>query len=195
MKDVTRILRQVEEGIPQAAEQLLPLIYHELRRLAAHKMSGEKPGHTLQATALVHDAYLRLVNNGGEMQWESRRHFFAAAADAMRLILIDKARVKSRIKNGGEFDRVELIDVPLEFAHPDAELLALNDGLAKLAIEDPAAAEVVRLRFFVGLSHEEAAEILHVSTVTVKRTWRFARAWLHREMCGSAENSKSLEKP
>ena len=136
MEDVTRILRQVEEGIPQAAEQLLPLIYNELRRLAAHKMSGEKPGHTLQATALVHDAYLRLVNNGGEIQWESRRHFFAAAADAMRLILIDRARVKSRIKNGGEFDRVELIDVPLEFSYPDAELLALNDALAKLAIED-----------------------------------------------------------
>lgn len=195
MEDVTRILRQVEDGVPQAAEQLLPLIYDELRRLAVNKMSGEKPGQTLQATALVHEAYLRLLNNSGEIRWDSRRHFFAAAADAMRLILIDKARTKGRLKNGGELNRVELNDLAIEFAFPDIELLALDEALAKLAAEDADAAEVVRLRFFVGLRHEEAAEILNTSAVTVKRTWRFARAWLHREMCGSSENPNSYEKP
>lgn len=195
MAEITQALRGIANECPEAARELLPLVYDELRRLAVHKMSGEKPGQTLQATALVHDAYLRLTKTEGEMRWESRRHFFAAAADAMRLILIDKARSKGRLKKGGELNRVELTDVAIEFAFPDIELLELDKALLKLAAEHAAAAEVVRLRFFVGLSHEETAEILNTSAVTVKRTWRFARAWLHREMCGSSENSESHEKP
>lgn len=188
MAEITQTLREIANGCPQASRELLPMVYEQLRQLAVHKMAAEKPGQTLQATALVHDAYLRLVSGGREITWQSRRQFFSAAADAMRLILIDRARSKARLKNGGELDRVELIDVAVEFPVPQDDLLALDEALAKLAVEDPATAEVVRLRFFVGLSHEETAEILNVSAVTVKRMWRFARAWLHREMCGSLES-------
>jgi RNA polymerase sigma factor (TIGR02999 family) len=184
MSDVTRILSAIEQGDPHAAEQLLPLVYDELRRLATAKMAHEKPGQTLQATALVHEAYLRLVDTARARRWDSRGHFFAAAAEAMRRILVENARRKRRLKRGGELARVDLEDAALACRMPPADLLALDEALAKLAVEDPAKARLVELRFFAGLSLEEASKVLGVSTVTAKRYWRYARAWLHREVAG-----------
>jgi RNA polymerase sigma factor (TIGR02999 family) len=184
MNDVTRILSSIEQGDPQAAEKLLPLVYDELRRLANAKMSHEKPGQTLQATALVHEAYLRLVEQEQAQQWDSRRHFFAAAAEAMRRILVEKARRKCRQKHGGDLARVDLEGAEVACRMPAEDLLALNEALAKLAAEDPLKARLVELRFFAGLNLDEASKAIGVSAVTAKRYWRYAKAWLHREVAG-----------
>lgn len=184
MSDVSRILTAIEHGDPQAAEQLLPLVYDELRKLAAAKLSNENPGQTLQATALVHEAYLRLIDVEQAQNWEGRRHFFCAAAEAMRRILIERARRYGRIKHGGGQKQVELFDIPAFKEFPLDDLVALDEALRKLAIEDPDKARLVELRYFTGLTNEQAAEVLGVSVVTIKRHWRFARAWLRREMKG-----------
>jgi RNA polymerase sigma factor (TIGR02999 family) len=182
MNDVTRILTAIEQGDPQAATQLLPLVYEELRRLAARKLAHEKPGQTLQPTALVHEAWLRLVGREREQRWNGHGHFFAAAAEAMRHILVDRARRKRRPKHGGAQRRIELDDnVP---APPAAEedLLALDNALTRLAADDPDAAQVVQLRYFAGLSIEEAAQSLGMSRATAYRHWTFARAWLLQQL-------------
>src|SRR5262245_54965289 len=184
MTDVTRILSDIEQGDPKAAEQLLPLVYDELHKLAAQKMAQERPGQTLQATALVHEAYLRLVGSRPEQGWDSRGHFFAAAAEAMRRILVDSARRKGRQKLGGHRARVELDEADLACRMPPEDLLALDEALARLAAEDPVKARLVELHFFAGLSMEEASKALGVSVITAKRYWRYARAWLHREVAG-----------
>jgi RNA polymerase sigma factor (TIGR02999 family) len=189
MSDVTRVLTAIEQGDPHAAEQLLPLVYDELRKLAAQKLAQERPGQTLQATALVHEAYLRLVSSGGRQppepqRWNSRRHFFAAAAEAMRHILVDNARRQRRAKHGGGRQRVELdAEIPAPPAAAD-DLLALDEALAKLTAEDPEAANVVELRYFAGLSVEDAAQTLGISRATAYRHWTFARAWLLNELGG-----------
>jgi RNA polymerase sigma factor (TIGR02999 family) len=185
MTEVTRMLSAIEYGDPGAADQLLPLVYDELRRLAAQKLAREKPGQTLQATALVHEAYTRLVAGGETERWDSRGHFFAAAAEAMRRILIDRARDKRSAKRGGGRKRIDIdaIDAATR-ATPD-QLLALDDALAKLAREDPAAARLVRLRYFAGLTVEEAGKALAMSTATAYRHWKYARAWLHSELLGA----------
>src|SRR5438552_1865037 len=182
MSDVTRILFAIEQGDSRAAAQLLPLVYDELRKLAAHKLAKEKPGQTLQATALVHEAYLRLVPSGGRQppesqRWNSRGHFFAAAAEAMRRILVDNARRKLRPKHGGDRRRVDL-DQALSVADPEENLVALDDALAQLAAQEPVKAEVIKLRCFTGLSVEETARCLGISPATVKRHWTVPRAWL-----------------
>jgi RNA polymerase sigma factor (TIGR02999 family) len=182
MTEVTRILSQIESGDPRAAEQLLPLVYDELRKLAAQKLTREKPGQTLQATALVHEAYMRLVGGGERQHWDSRRHFFAAAAEAMRRVLVESARRKHRLKRGGAMQRRDLEDIEVACEVPRDELLDLDDALAKLAQEDPQKAKLVELRFFAGLSPEEAAQVLGVSVASANRHWRYARAWLHRQM-------------
>ena len=181
MSDVTRILDRVQQGDPKAAEELLPLVYEELRKLASAKMAHQAPGQTLQATALVHEAYLPLTG-GVRDRWQDRAHFFRAAAEAMRCILIENARRKSRWKRGGRLERVELEGLGLAAATPPDTLLVVNEALEKLAAEDPAKAELVRLRFFVGLTNAEAAKVLGLSEPTVKRYWDFARAWLLREI-------------
>jgi RNA polymerase sigma factor (TIGR02999 family) len=185
MSDVTRILSAINQGDPHAAEQLLPLVYDELRKLAAQKLGKEKPGQTLESTALVHEAYIRLVATpaGGEAQkWEGRGHFFAAAAEAMRRILVENARRKGRRKHGGGLPRVDMELANIASPIPDENLLVLDDAMTRLAAEDPVRARLVELRFFAGLSNEEAAKILGISGVTAKRYWRHARAWLHREI-------------
>ncbi len=176
MSDVTRILSQIESGDPLAAEKLLPLVYDELRKLAAAKMAQEKPGQTLQATALVHEAYVRLVDVEQARCWNNRGHFFAAAAEAMRRILVEQARRKGRDKHGGRLRRVELPD--LAGGDPDDEFLALDAALPRLAAEDPLAAEVVKLKYFAGLGREEIAAVLGVSVHEVRQKWAYARAWL-----------------
>ena len=181
VSDVTRILDAIQQGDPTAADELLPLVYEQLRRLAAQKMAGEVPGHTLQPTALVHEAWLRLVGSG-QQSWEGRAHFFAAAAEAMRRILVESARRKQRLKHGGKLERVELDAVDLPAPLPDDELLALDAALTRLAEVNPQAAEVVKLCFFVGLTQEQAARELRVSVSTAERLWAYARAWLFREM-------------
>lgn len=182
MSDVTRILSQVDQGVPHAADQLLPLVYDELRQLAALKMAQERPGLTLQATALVHEAYLRLVDVKQAEQWNSRRHFFAAAAEAMRRILIEDARHKSREKRGGGLRRLDLDRADLlAIASPD-ELLLLDETISGLAADDPAAGELVKLRYFSGLTVEEAGKALGLSRATAYRHWNYARAWLQCEM-------------
>ncbi len=193
MSDLTRILLQIESGDPSAAEQLLPLVYEELRKLAAAKLAEEKPGQTLQATALVHDAYIRLVDVEKAQHWDSRGHFFAAAAVAMRRILVEQARCKQRLKRGGERQRVSLDHVELECGLPPNELLALDEAIARLELEDPEKARVVQLRFFVGMNHEEVAKVLGVSAVTVRRQWRYARAWLRREMQDESDDDELRE--
>jgi RNA polymerase sigma factor (TIGR02999 family) len=182
MNEVTRILSSVEQRDPQAAEQLLPLVYNELRSLAAQRMAQEKPGQTLQATALVHDAYLRLIGGDSAQHWNSRGHFFAAAAEAMRRILIDNARRKGRIKHGGGRGRVELDEAALTIDGPADDVLALDEALARLDREDHLKAELVKLRYFAGLTLEEAGRILGISPATADRNWAFARAWLYREI-------------
>jgi RNA polymerase sigma factor (TIGR02999 family) len=181
VSDVTQILEAIRRGQPKAAEELLPLVYEELRRMAAVKMAHELPGQTLQATALVHEAWLRLVGNENA-RWENRAHFFGAAAEAMRRILIDNARRKQAVRHGGGQHRVNLEDVDLATAPDDDQLLAVHDALAKFEAEDKVKAELVKLRYFVGMTIEEAAEVLGISEPTAKRYWRFARAWLFREI-------------
>src|SRR5688572_23732383 len=167
MSDVTRILSQIESGDPAAAEQLLPVVYDELRKLAAAKLANEKPGQTLQATALVHEAYLRLVGRDQSAEfWDSRGHFFAAAAESMRRILIESARRKRRLKHGGEHIRVDLDEADAVCTLPPRDLLALDEALLKLAVEDPVKAKLIELRFFAGLSNEQAAEVLGISSET-----------------------------
>jgi RNA polymerase sigma factor (TIGR02999 family) len=176
MNEAARILTAIEQGDRQAAEQLLPLVYEELRRLAARKLAHESPGHSLQATALVHEAYLRLVGTAPERQWDSEGHFFAAAAQAMRRILVEAARHKARLKRGGGRKRTDLTDVPAPDA--DEDLLALDEALRRLTTEDPVAAQVVELRQFAGLGHEEVASALGITVYLARRKWTYARAWL-----------------
>jgi len=181
---VTQILNAIDQGDPQATEKLLPLVYDELRRLAAQRLRHESAGQTLQPTALVHEAYLRLVDVEHQQRWNSRGHFFAAAAEAMRRILIENARRKKRLKHGGELQRVGIEDVEIASEAPAEDLLALDDAMSRLAAEDPVKARLVELRFFAGLSVHEAAEVLGISGITAKRYWRYARAWLHRALSG-----------
>jgi RNA polymerase sigma factor (TIGR02999 family) len=182
MNDVTRILSAIEQGDPHAAAQLLPLVYDELRQLAAAKLAHEKPGQTLQATALVHEAYLRLVDVDQVQNWQSRGHFVAAAAEAMRRILIDNARRKKRQKRGSGLNKRDLDDVDLACTAAPDELLALDDALTKLAAEDPTAAQLVKLRYFAGLSVEEAAATLRIARSSAYEHWAYARAWLRCEL-------------
>ncbi len=182
MTEVTRILSAIEQGDPRAAEQLLPLVYEELRKLAIRRLAREKPGLTLQATDLVHEAYLRLVGGRREDGWDNRGHFFAAAAEAMRRILVENARRKRREKHGGGRLRVDFDEASLVCRMPPEELLALDEAMTRLAAEDPIKARLVQLRFFAGLSLDEASHVLGVSAVTAKRYWRYAKAWLHREV-------------
>jgi len=182
MPDVTLILQSIEEGDSTAAEKLLPLVYDELRKLAAAKMALEKPGQTLQATALVHDAYLRLVDVEQVQHWNSRGHFFAAAAEAMRRILINRARDKNRLKRGGGRERIDLDSLQLAIDCPVDDLLAVDEALQNLAAEDASSAELVKLRFFAGLSLGEAAEVLGITRRVADRLWAFARAWLYNAL-------------
>jgi RNA polymerase sigma factor (TIGR02999 family) len=187
MADITQILTALEQGDPHAAEQLLPLVYDELRKLAAEKMAQEQPGRTLQATALVHEAYLRLVDVQKASHWESRGHFFAACAEAMRRILIDQARRRHSAKRGGDRQRVDL-DVGALLAapeeHPADDLLALDEALRQFEQEEPLKARLVKLRFFAGLSLHDAAEALGISPATAKRHWIYARSWLYGKVRG-----------
>ena len=187
MDDVTRVLRRIEQGEPLAVRDLLPLVYQELRHLAALKIAREPPGQTLQATALVHEAYLRLVGSGEPPRWESRGHFFAAAAEAMRRILVDNARRKRRIKHGGELARVGLADYAGGPA--DDRLLALDEALKRLSAEDPLAARVVELRQFAGLGHEAIAAALGVTVYQARQKWTYARAWLTAALAELPEKS------
>ena len=179
MSNVTRLLEAANRGDRQAAAQLLPLVYDELRKLAAARMASESPGHTLDATALVHEAYLRLV---GDQNFDGRRHFFAAAAEAMRRILVESARRKKAEKYGGNLHRVELEGVPVVAPDRRGDLIALDDALTRLGIEDPAVAAVVNLRYFAGLTIEQAAETLNISLRTANRHWAYAKAWLYQEL-------------
>ncbi|MCU0914416.1 MAG: ECF-type sigma factor [Planctomycetes bacterium] len=189
MSDVTRILNAIERGNAKATEELLPLVYEELRSLAAHKLSHEAPGQTLQATALVHEAYLRLV--GDEPQsWENRGHFFGAAAEAMRRILVENARRKRSAKRGGHLERVDLEDQDIAIEGPSDDLLALDEALAALIREDPGTAEVVKLRYFAGLSLAQVAAILGVSERTAARVWAYGRAWLLRVITSSGHRPR-----
>jgi RNA polymerase sigma factor (TIGR02999 family) len=182
MSDVTRILSAIEQGDPHAAAQLLPLIYEELRQLAARKLAQEKPGQTLDATALVHEAYLRLVGPGEESHWDNRRHFFAAAAESMRRILVENARRKQTDKRGGGWQRRDLDADALVAPEPNVDLLALDAALHRLAEHDPLKARLVELRYFAGLTGEQAAAVLGISASSVDRQWVYTRAWLRREL-------------
>jgi RNA polymerase sigma factor (TIGR02999 family) len=182
MGDVTRILAGIEQGDPKAAERLLPLVYEELRNLAAHRLKHEKPGQTLQATALVHEAYLRLVDVREAQQWNSRGHFFAAAAEAMRRLLVEKARRNKRLRHGGDHRRVDLDTELFISKRPDDSLLDLDEALSRLAADEPEAAEVVKLRYFAGLTIEETAAAMSISVRTVNRHWTYARAWLYDQL-------------
>jgi RNA polymerase sigma factor (TIGR02999 family) len=186
--DVTQILNAIEHGDPDAAHQLLPLVYDELRRLAAHKLKSEAPGQTLQPTALVHEAYLRLVGTGHEQRWDSRGHFFAAAAEAMRRILVENVRRKRSLKRGGDRPREEFDEVQLAAPEPVEDLLALDEALEKLAARDPVKAELVKLRYFAGMTIEEAAAVLGISSATAKRYWTYTRTWLYHEITGDQGN-------
>jgi RNA polymerase sigma factor (TIGR02999 family) len=178
MNDVTRILSAIEQGDPSAAGELLPLVYEELRKLAAQRLAQENPGQTLQATALVHEAYLRLVGDNAGVHWNTRGHFFGAAAEAMRRILLNRARDKGRLKRGGQRHRVDLEQVELAVNAPHEDLLALDESIERLAAENPECAQVVKLRFFAGLTIDDAAAALGISASTAKRHWAYARAWL-----------------
>ena len=184
--DVTRMLGRAEQGDAEAARQLLPFVYEELRKLAAQRLQQEKPGQTLQATALVHEAYLRLVDVEQPQEWHGRAHFFAAAAEAMRRILVENARRKHRVRHGGQRRRVDLAEAATvsSSAEGDDELLALNEALARLEASDPQAAHLVKLRFFAGLTMGQAAEAMGISLRTAGREWTYARAWLHQAVSG-----------
>lgn len=182
LSDVTRVLSAIEQGDPSAAEQLLPLVYDELRKLASQRLAHEKSGQTLQATALVHEAYLRLVDGEKAATWNSRGHFFAAAAEAMRRIVVESARRKQAEKRGGKQERLELRDGDCVDLPVDDRLIDLDEALSKFALADPQSAELVKLRVFAGMSVDEAAQILGVSARTVKRNWAYARAWLGRHL-------------
>ena len=185
MTDLTQVLSAIEQGDAQASEQLLPMVYEELRKLAASKIAQEQPGQTLQATALVHEAYLRLVADDQAKHWDSRGHFFAAAAEAMRRILIEQARRKSGPKAGGEHQRVELSLVDPESSGPPVDLLALSDSIDRLQAKDHRAAEVVKLRFFAGLTRQQVADFLGVSVATIDNDWAYAKGWLKVELAGT----------
>ena len=187
MTEVTCILSAIEQGDPHAAERLLPLVYDELRKLAAEKMAQEKPGQTLEATALVHEAYVRLVDANKVQQWNSRGHFFAAAAEAMRRILVERVRHKKSLKAGGAHQRIDLNDVAVD---SDEHFLALHEAMEKLATKDKRKADLVQLRFFAGLTNEQAAQVLGISTSTADNDWAYARSWLRLEISGgSADNA------
>ena len=181
MSQVTQILNAIQQGDPKAAGELLPLVYDELRKLAACKMASEAPGQTLQATALVHEAWLRLTG-GQEQAWDSRAHFFGAAAEAMRRILIENARRKKALRHGAGQARLDLQELEIAAPAPDDQMLAIDDALNKLAVLDKEKAELVKLRFFVGMTVEEAASVLRISEATAKRWWVYARAWLYAEV-------------
>ena len=182
MSDLTRILSAIEHGDPHASAELLPLVYGELRRLAAHKLAHEKPGQTLSATALVHEAYVRLVDGDSPQQWNGRGHFFIAAAESMRRILVENARRKQQVGRGGGRQRVPLDAAEPAAAAPSADLLALDESLARLERHDPTAAQVVKLRYFAGMTMPEAAEALGMPLRTAERNWTYARTWLHRDL-------------
>ena len=188
MSGVTSVLQAIARGDSHASEQLVPLVYDELRKLAAGRMANEAPGHTLQATALVHEAYLRLVG-GADCPWDSRGHFFAAAAEAMRRILVENARRKGRIRHGGDRVRINLDDIPDE--QPTEDLLAIDEALTRLAALDPVRAELVKLRFFAGLTMPEVAAALGISLATAERYWTFARTWLYTQLGGEEKSGSS----
>jgi RNA polymerase sigma factor (TIGR02999 family) len=181
LNDITQVLHAVEQGDPQAAEELLPLVYEQLRKLAAVRMANEAAGHTLQPTALVHEAWLRLVGDEAG-KFQNRAHFFGAAAEAMRRILVESARRKKALKHGGQLERLDVDSLDLAMPMPDDELLMLDEAMDRLATVDSRAAEVVKLCFFVGLTQEQAAKELGISRATAERVWSFARAWLFREL-------------
>ncbi len=189
MNEVTRIINAIQQGDGQATEELLPIIYEELRSLAAQKLAQEKPGQTLQATALVHEAYIRLVE-GASQDWNSRGHFFKAASEAMRRILVENYRRKNRLRHGGGQKRVEINDSSLAFQGPSEDLLALDEALTRLEQEDSLVAETIKLRYFGGLSINQIAQILETSTRTIDRYWAYGRAWLHNEI--SSDDSSNL---
>src|SRR5262249_4290921 len=182
MSEVTRILSAIEQGEPHAAEKLLPLVYEELRNLAAHKLAQEKPGQTLQATALVHEAYLRLVGAEPQQPWESRGHFFAAAAEAMRRILVDSARRHQALKRGGDRERIDLPDLAEPDKNDPVDLVALDEALKRLEVLHPQKAQVVKLRFFAGCTLEDPAHMLGIARATAQRHWAYARAWLFGQL-------------
>ena len=182
MSDVTQLLTAIDAGDPRASEQLLPLVYESLRQLAAAKLAREKPGQTLQATALVHEAWLRLTGSDSSKAWNSRGHFFGAAAEAMRRILVDRARQKARVRHGGELQRVDLEHVTIATEDNDETVLAIHEALEKLAVISPQQADIVNLRYFTGMEHAEIAEVLGISEPTVRRHWAFARSWLYAEL-------------
>lgn len=188
VSEVTQILNAIDAGDPKAGAQLLPLVYDELRKLAAAKMAQERPGQTLQATALVHEAWLRLTGTEQQQVWNSRGHFFGAAAEAMRRILVDRARQKGRVRHGGELQRVDLEHVNLASEDSDDAVLAMHDALDSLARQSPQKAEIVKLRYFTGLENQEIAQALGISLSTVERSWAYARSWLHRELKRSFSN-------
>ena len=187
MSDVTQILQQIEDGDPSAAEQLLPLVYDELRKLAAVRMAQESPDHTLQATALVHEAYVRLVDGQQAQHWNSRGHFFGAAAEAMRRILVETARRKRRLKSASHRQRRSVQDLPIPSSDCDDELIEIDDALTVLSEEDRQAAKVVELRYFGGLGHEEVAETLGITVYQARQKWTYARAWLRERLMMSEE--------
>jgi len=187
MKDVTRILTAVVQGDPAAAEKLLPLVYEELRKLAAQRLSNESPGQTLQPTALVHEAYLRLVDVEDMPQFDGRGHFFAAAAEAMRRVLIDSARRKKADKRGGDWQRLELLDIELAVDSTREDLFAVDKALSRLAAHEPDIAKLVELRFFAGMTLQQAADLLNISLRSANRDWAYARAWLRRELDRTAQ--------
>jgi RNA polymerase sigma factor (TIGR02999 family) len=193
MSEVTRILSAIEQGDPGAAEQLLPLVYDELRKLAAQKLAQEKPGQTLQPTALVHEAFLRLVGSDVPSHWNSQGHFFGAAAEAMRRILVESARRKARRKRGGDWQRLDILAHEPAVCHSAEEILAVHEALDQLAAEHPDKAELVKLRYFAGLTLPEAAAALRISTPTAERRWRYARAWLARRLRGSESRGEEIQ--
>jgi RNA polymerase sigma factor (TIGR02999 family) len=189
MSEVSRILSAIEQGDPQAAEQLLPLVYEELRKLARQRLAEERPGQTLQATALVHEAYLRLVEGGPAAHWNSRGHFFAACAEAMRRILVDQARRKLSLRRGGDWQRQPLEDREIEAPEPSLDVLAVHDALEQFQAVDATAAQIVKLRYFAGLTIPQAAAALGISPSTADRSWAYARAWLHTALSHDAGDS------
>ncbi len=189
MADITQILSKIEQGDPKAADELLPIVYDELRKLASARMAMEAAGHTLQATALVHEAFIRLTGGDESVSWDSRGHFFASAAEAMRRVLINRARDRKRLKRGGDQERVDIENIQVALDTPDEDLLALNEALELLEKDDPPAAELVKLRFFSGLSHGEAAQSLGIPRRTADRHWAYARAFLFRVLETESDSS------